>query len=43
MTATCARCGEDYVPMLEADEIEGLCVACIFDPKRTQNYCKEFH
>ena len=39
MSATCARCGEQYLPMLESDEIEGLCPACLFDPERTQSYC----
>lgn len=39
MPATCARCGDNYEPMLESDEIEGLCPACIFDPERTESYC----
>jgi len=42
MTAICARCGDEYLPMLESDEIEGLCPGCIFDPERTQVYCAEY-
>jgi NMD protein affecting ribosome stability and mRNA decay len=39
MPVTCSRCGDEYVPMLESDEIEGLCPACLFDPEREENYC----
>jgi hypothetical protein len=39
LSAVCARCGEEYVPMLESDEIEGLCPGCLFDPERDKSYC----
>jgi hypothetical protein len=25
--------------MLESDEIEGMCPACLFDPEREESYC----
>lgn len=37
----CLRCGDEFVPVSDADVIEGLCPACLYDPDRTQSYVNE--